>query len=103
MRAIWIAQVCGAVIGASILVGCAKNYAAEGNALQSYADTCTKVSVPSAEQIRTMPTDQLYEFWQLSRRASDQWASDRALNRPTDPCVAAMAWKKSEYERELKS
>lgn len=102
MREIAVAKVCVLIISALVLASCAKDYLAEGKATQAYADTCTKVQLPTNEQIRSMPTRQLYEFWQLSRRASDDWATDKALSRPTDACVVAMAWKKEDYERELK-
>lgn len=102
MRLIASPNFFGAIFSALVLAGCAKDYAAEGKAIQTYADNCTKVSVPTNEQIRSMPTRQLYESWQQSRRASDEWATDKALNRPTDPCVVAIAWKQADYERELK-
>ena len=103
MKVIAGLNVCTVVIGSALmLAGCAKDYLAEAKANQAYADTCTKVSVPTEEQIRSMPTPQLYEFWQISRRASARWASNRVDNLPTDPCVVAIAWKQGDYERELK-
>lgn len=110
MRVMGHANVCAVVVGGALmLAGCARDYAAEGKAIQAYADTCTKVSIPTDEQIRSMPTRQLYEFWQLSRRASDQMATYNARTRiggekllPLDPCVVAIAWKQGDYERELK-
>lgn len=59
-------------------------------------------AVPTIAQIRAMPTQALYEWWQLSRRAGDTAATAKILGNKVPPCVQALWDRQLDFERELK-
>jgi PBP1b-binding outer membrane lipoprotein LpoB len=90
---------------ALILAGCVTEqekiaaYRAEIDQAQAL---CTKFSPPTTEQLRSMPTSQLYGLYKESTRAADQVAFSKSTGAPIEACTVVLASKNYELERELK-
>ncbi|WP_027584226.1 hypothetical protein [Bradyrhizobium sp. Ai1a-2] len=67
----------------------------------AWADECID-NIPTDAQIPKLVTPILYQWWQLSRRMADQVATATVTGKPVDPCAKALAWKRLDFERELK-
>lgn len=61
-----------------------------------------KVLSPTDAEIRTMPTLELYKWWQLTRRAMDAIAHEAALGHSVNPCLRAFTNRQPAIEREMK-
>ena len=101
MKGITVLNVFTIAVGAVMLTGCAHS----PSPVEKYsADmaACVSPKPPTDEEIRRMPTRQLYEFWQLSRRAAHEVAHASVVSGySVDPCVRALAWKEIVMEQEL--
>ena len=76
-------------VGAALLGGCANK--PDPMALYK-ADmaACVATPPPTDEEILKMSTTELYRWYKLGQRASDQRATAEVLNLPIDPCVKAL-------------
>lgn len=89
-----------AIVGGALMVaGCAPKIDYETP--RRVAASCVTAPPPTGDEIRRLPTKSLYEWYQLSRRASQRAANAKTLGYDIDPCIEALAMKEVELEHEL--
>lgn len=101
MKAVAVRIAC-LLLGILLLAGCRGRAKDAVTAYRQDMAACTSNPPPTKEDILKMSTSALYQWWQLSRRASDKLANATVLGYEIDPCVRALSWKQTEFEQELK-
>ena len=88
-------------VGITLVGGCASK---PDPMVEYKADmaACVANPPPTDGEIVKMSTTDLYRWYKLSQRASDQLATATVLKQPMDPCVKALALQTYALERELK-
>jgi hypothetical protein len=83
--------------GALVIAGCAH----QPRSYDAVTAQCVDHPPPTADEMRKMTTGMLRDYYQLSRRYSQELANATVLGYAPDPCHAALAMKQIEFEQEL--
>jgi hypothetical protein len=86
-----------AVGSATMVAGCAH----QPPTYDTVTAKCVDHPPPTPDEIRIMPTIMLRDYYQLSRRYSQELANATVIGYAPDPCHAALAMKQVEFEQEL--
>lgn len=95
------------IAAALFVMGCAHKTDALAEHRMAAA-ACVDNPPPSDAEIRKMSTSDLYRWYKMALRASDELATlnaHKAMRTPDlqiPPCLRALAWKQDDFERELK-
>jgi hypothetical protein len=84
--------------GALVIGGCAH----QPRSYDAVTAQCVDHPPPTSDEMRRMPTGMLRDYYQLSRRYSQELANATVVGYAPDPCHAALAMKQLEFEQELK-
>jgi hypothetical protein len=84
--------------GALVIAGCAH----QPRTYDAITAKCVDHPPPTPDEMRKMPTGTLYDYYQLSRRYSQELANATVLGYEPEPCHAALAMKQVEFEQEIK-
>jgi hypothetical protein len=87
-----------AIIGSALIIaGCAH----QPRSYDAVTAKCVDHPPPTSDEMRKMPTGMLRDYYQLSRRYSQELANATVLGYEPDPCHAALAMKQVEFEQEI--